>query len=542
MTSANVSNLFSKTNLSITQPQKKQGDDQSADFMHVMTKSVSSQQNHVNTTTKDANKASDTSNDASSTDNANVSKDSSYVKDISSNKIKQQKDDLTSDDLDKVKETMDDFSKSVNQTLSEELDVSQEDISDAMNQLGLTYADLLNPLQLSQLVGTLSKESDSVSLLLSGSVSNIMDAITPLTQNVLETTGLSVNQLQQLSDANIVPTEEMTNSLPEGFTAVMPEEKVDVTSITEQPLNDMDLTKNDTALTGDVKDTTTILQNNNSLNSISEQPLQDSLIHPNEIKNTPLTEEVTDENVDSNVNLDISKDAENVPTTKVDGLNVDNHEPQSVATDEMNDTISVTSQENDDTSSQSNSNETADSSLMNQKQQHQQNVNFNENVVSTPTTQTFATKLENAVPVTSQPVSYQTISTSDVIEQIVTRAKTVITDTTQTMEMELNPHSLGKMFMRVTEQEGNVTAKIYIQNEALKDALTQQMASLKESLSAQGIRVEAVEVSVGTHEFERNLESGQNQFQQSTEDTGNSSKENSSRTRNINLNEMIEFF
>ena len=61
------------------------------------------------------------------------------------------------------------------------------------------------------------------------------------------------------------------------------------------------------------------------------------------------------------------------------------------------------------------------------------------------------------------------------------------------------------------------------------------MAVLKENLNQQGIKVEAVEVSVGTHEFERNLEEGQ--MQQSNQQTKEHAASQTRRT-NINLNQM----
>ena len=141
-------------------------------------------------------------------------------------------------------------------------------------------------------------------------------------------------------------------------------------------------------------------------------------------------------------------------------------------------------------------------------------------------------------------VSYQSISVTDVMNQIVTEARATLTDRISTMEMQLNPQNLGRMIMKVTEQEGTVTAHLILQNESVKDALTQQMAVMKTNLEAAGIRVDAVEVTVGTHEFEEALEGGMtepDQQMQGSDDDGNHRNERNG-IGNINLSsqEMMD--
>lgn len=57
------------------------------------------------------------------------------------------------------------------------------------------------------------------------------------------------------------------------------------------------------------------------------------------------------------------------------------------------------------------------------------------------------------------------------------------------------------------------------------------MVQLQEQFEEQGIKVEAIEVTVQTHEFEQNLEQGRGRNQQEPE------KRN--RTRRINLNDSL---
>ena len=50
-----------------------------------------------------------------------------------------------------------------------------------------------------------------------------------------------------------------------------------------------------------------------------------------------------------------------------------------------------------------------------------------------------------------------------------------------------------------------MTAQFIAQNESVKAIIESQALVLRETLEAKGVTVEAVEVMVGSHEFERNL-------------------------------------
>jgi flagellar hook-length control protein FliK len=127
------------------------------------------------------------------------------------------------------------------------------------------------------------------------------------------------------------------------------------------------------------------------------------------------------------------------------------------------------------------------------------------------------------------------------ITDIVNQAKVTITEEVQTMEMVLNPEHLGKLFMEVTAKDGQISAKIYTENEAVKNALENQLVVFKENMNQQGMKIDAVEVSVGTHEFERNLEErASDQERRDAENLMQQDKNNqkNGRMRNIDLNNL----
>lgn len=102
------------------------------------------------------------------------------------------------------------------------------------------------------------------------------------------------------------------------------------------------------------------------------------------------------------------------------------------------------------------------------------------------------------------------INPVQIVEQIVEAAKITLNQEVTSMELMLNPESLGKINMTVSVREGIVTATLAAQNEAAREAIESQIVVLKENLNNQGIRVEAVEVTVESHAFDANANQNPN--------------------------------
>lgn len=142
--------------------------------------------------------------------------------------------------------------------------------------------------------------------------------------------------------------------------------------------------------------------------------------------------------------------------------------------------------------------------------------------------------LEIAAEDSAQAASGETVNTQDIMRQIMDYMKIQIKPDMSNLEMQLHPESLGTIRIQLTSNGGAVTANFVTQNEAVKAALESQMIQLKESFAEQGIKVEAVEVTVQTHQFEQNLE--QNQGNGRNTD-GSAAK--SGRTRRIRLDGVL---
>ena len=125
--------------------------------------------------------------------------------------------------------------------------------------------------------------------------------------------------------------------------------------------------------------------------------------------------------------------------------------------------------------------------------------------------------------------SFVSVETKTIISQIVESFALNQGIDETSIQMQLNPENLGKLFINVTTKEGAVRASIVATNEVVKEALETQIIALKENLNQAGVKVDAVEVTVASHEFERNLE------QNNTKDEQQAmyQEKNSNRRKNI---------
>lgn len=99
-----------------------------------------------------------------------------------------------------------------------------------------------------------------------------------------------------------------------------------------------------------------------------------------------------------------------------------------------------------------------------------------------------------------------------IMNQITDYMKAQVSEGMSELEMQLHPESLGSLHVRLIAKEGMVTAQFTAQNDAVKAALESQMIQLQETFEEQGVKVEAIEVMVASHKFDRNL--SQNSGQQ----------------------------
>lgn len=116
----------------------------------------------------------------------------------------------------------------------------------------------------------------------------------------------------------------------------------------------------------------------------------------------------------------------------------------------------------------------------------------------------------------------------EIVKQIVEQIKIIIKPEQTSMEMQLNPESLGRVQVSVTQRQGLMTANFVVQNEVAKEAIESQIQLLRDNFQNQGLKVEAVEVTVSNFSFE--------QSNQSSEQSGQ--QQSRSARRNLNLSDL----
>lgn len=103
------------------------------------------------------------------------------------------------------------------------------------------------------------------------------------------------------------------------------------------------------------------------------------------------------------------------------------------------------------------------------------------------------------------------VKEADIVNQVIDSVKLMASRELTSMEVMLNPEHLGSVHITVTARNGIVSAQIAAQNEQVKTALENQMVTLREQFESQGLKVDAVEITVMAHSFEAGQNFGQSE-------------------------------
>ena len=112
----------------------------------------------------------------------------------------------------------------------------------------------------------------------------------------------------------------------------------------------------------------------------------------------------------------------------------------------------------------------------------------------------------------------QVVKPSEIINQVVDKAKVVIGLEKSEMIIDLKPEHLGKLSLKIITEQGIVAAKFMAENQQVKEVLESNMQLLKDSLQKQGISIEGVSVQIA----DRN----RNSYEQQRSSEGKNEKSN----------------
>ncbi len=103
---------------------------------------------------------------------------------------------------------------------------------------------------------------------------------------------------------------------------------------------------------------------------------------------------------------------------------------------------------------------------------------------------------------------------TNIVDQVVNHIRIRVLPQTTSMELQLNPESLGRVNLNVTSNNGLATATLTVQNEVAKEALESQLTVLRENLESHGLKVDSVEVNVSEFGFKNPEDSDHGQYKQ----------------------------
>ena len=466
MTSANVSKVTSGMTVQTSASKKSGKDEQEAvDFMSMLGNFAvnhSQQNNPVTFQVSD------------STSNKTVEYEKLSTKDDRIPKVTGKTDDA---DMQKVDQAVEEFAKEVQKEVKELLGVDDAQLEAAMKELGLTYQDLMDPVNLANLVMNLTGEEDQLGLLMNADFQELMQNVEVLSKNLLQELGMTPQEVAEVFAQLEQNAAQITEEVPQQMQEVT-DTQADVLKV--QQTDDVQITEQKSQVTG-----------------LTET-------------NAAATESVESDGNVQNVEEPVSQE-----------VRVENDQTAS-------------QQEGQQEEAPENSMTTEDDASLLQQNDTTEKSIFTEHTFQ-QTVQTIRTDNITAAPTTAVPQNV-VFNTLDVIRQVSEFTRVMYQGDTTSMEMQLNPENLGKIYVQVTAKEGVVTAHLAVQNEIVKEALENQTIQLRENMNQQGIKVEAVEVTIDSHEFERNLEQNQ---QGSAQDEQREQASKSPR-RNISMNQLDE--
>lgn len=134
----------------------------------------------------------------------------------------------------------------------------------------------------------------------------------------------------------------------------------------------------------------------------------------------------------------------------------------------------------------------------------------------------------------AEAVPFAMQQTREIMNQILDYMRIQIKPEMTQLEMQLHPESLGNVNVHIASKEGVITAQFTAQNETVRAALESQIVQLRETFAEQGVKVEAIEVSVQANGFRQEYEGSRER-----ENTAEGDRKKSARRINLSNPELF---
>lgn len=406
----------------------------------------------------------------------------------------------TAETLSTVKDTVEEKTETLLSAISDLLDVDEEDIVKAMENLGIVPVQLFDQDVLTTLVMEVEGTDDPMSIVTDENLYQVLQnantSVQEIETQILDSTGMSEEELASVLEQ--MQVQETTEVSEEAQVVAFDSTQNDSTEdavITAAASDGEELVQ-----TREVKQENKIVTQTQE--GTEETNLQKDLQTENPVAKTQASadergsETASDENAENMPKAEDLQQVQQTETPKEDTPSTMRREQPGHGADEQP-VIADTA---------------------------------NQNV--TPLTET--TNEIAYVQETNHEYTEHMADTNRIAEQIMDYMKVQVKEGITELEMQLHPASLGNVNVSLVSREGNLTAQFTAQNEEVRQVIETQLVQLREQFEEQGIKVDAVEVAVSNHQFEK--QNGGNEQHQSSQKSTSGIR----RTRRINLEELDE--
>lgn len=380
--------------------------------------------------------------------------------------------------------------------IKEVLEVSDKELTDAMETLGLTAVDLLDPVSIKDLCMELTGTADSISLITNAE----------LYDNVKEIIGMAEQAVADITAQFGTDTE--TAFRDESIIDAVNETFSDLKNKSEVP----ELQPNEAVIPTDGK-----MEN-------IQMPTQDKDVETSDAKASTINTETAGTEAKT-VTVEVKGTPEAKPAEEPKS------EAKEVTTD---DPLARTSTGTTETFKATVKSEESNLKGNNEGFEHASRFAETEAATAAPQQTTVETTVNNLGEVIETVTHYSNADANSIMSQVTESIRVNYSVDTTSMELQLHPASLGTVNMHIASTNGVVTAHILVENEAVKAALESQLITLQQTFDEQGQRVEAVEVTVANYDLNKgnSSEAGTEQQKQ------NSTAGRIGTRRRINLNDL----
>ena len=401
--------------------------------------------------------------------------------------------------------------------IKEVLNVSDEELTEAMETLGLTAVDLTDPVSVKDLCMALTDTPDSISLLTNAEVYEDVKEIIQTVENAGKELTAQFDLTPEQTE-NIFKDESFKEAVQDAVSTLNNKSEADALQPIEAPVSQ-------------------------DVNTEVQLPIQDTDVENKaDVITAPVTNELnTDKDVTTaadraaTVTVEVNREADAPKSEPVREVTIDDTQarmatntPGTANTTEATETFKPVAK-----------NEESNLKGNNEGFEHASRFAETETIEFTtaqPTT-VVNTEVNNLGEVVETVTTYSNEEANSIMSQVTESIRVNYTADTTSMELQLHPASLGTVNMQIASTNGIVTAHIVVQNEAVKAALESQLITLQQTFDEQGTKVEAVEVSVANYDLNKGTDS---------DTEGNSNERNAGRTgrigrrRSLNLADLEE--